>query len=100
MSIGEEFLSYDTQPVSSWRLLLGVLSSLTPLVPGGRRRMRSLQILLHRSWDQVDDSFLVRWDDSCRQDLCWWLDLTSLGEGVSVSQVSGVPEPRLLVRHL
>ena len=35
MSIGDKFLSSVAQPVSSWRVLLGVLSSLTPLVPGG-----------------------------------------------------------------
>ena len=45
--IGEEFLSTATQPVSSWWVLLGVLSSLTPLVPGGRLHMWSLQLLLH-----------------------------------------------------
>ena len=35
-SIVEEFLSCDAQPASSWLALLGVLSSLTPLGPGGR----------------------------------------------------------------
>ena len=35
LSIGEEFLSSVAQPVSSWRVLLGVLASLTPLVLGG-----------------------------------------------------------------
>ena len=59
LSIGDEFLFSVAQPVSSWRIFLGVLSSLTPLVPGGRLRMRSLQLLLHRLWDQVDDSTLV-----------------------------------------
>ena len=34
-SIVEEFLSCDAQHASSWLVLLGVLSSLTPLVPGG-----------------------------------------------------------------
>ena len=66
----------------------GVLSSLTPLVPGGCLWMRSLQLLLHRSWDQVDDSSLVRWDGFCHRDLNWWLDPTPLGEGVSLLQVS------------
>ena len=32
--IAEEFLSCDAQPASSWLVLLGVLSSLTPLIPG------------------------------------------------------------------
>ena len=35
----EEFLSCDMHPVSLWRTLLGILSSLTSIVPGGRLRM-------------------------------------------------------------
>ena len=57
--IGEEFLSSVVQPASSWQALLGVLCSLTPLIPGGRLCMRSLQLLLHYSWDCLDDSALV-----------------------------------------
>ena len=79
LSIDKEFLSSVAQPESSWRVLLGALSSLTSLIPGGRLRMRSLQLLLHRSWDQVDDSILVRWDISCRRDLEWWLVQSRLG---------------------
>ena len=86
--IGEEFLSSVVQPASSWQVLLGVLCSLTPLIPGGRSRMRSLQLLLHRSWDRLDDSTLVSWDDSCRLDLLWWLDQPRLEVGVSLSLVS------------
>ena len=36
LSIAEEFLSSVAQPASSWQVLLGVLCSLIPLVPGGR----------------------------------------------------------------
>ena len=82
-----KFLSCVEQLAASWQVLLGVLSSLTPLVPGGRLRMRSLQ-LLHRSWDQQDNSVLVRWDRACRQDLEWWLVRSCLEEGVSLAQVS------------
>ena len=35
LSIGDEFLSCEKQPAFSWLELLGVLSSLIPLVPGG-----------------------------------------------------------------
>ena len=59
--------------------------------------MRSLQLTLHRSWDQVGNFVLVQWDDLCYQDLCWWLDPDHLGEGVSVPDI---PKPRLLVRRL
>ena len=42
LSIGDVFLSCEERPVSSWLELLGVLSSMIQLVPGGRLRMRSL----------------------------------------------------------
>ena len=40
-----EFLSYRQQNVVSWCCLLGRLSSLCHLVPGGHLHMRSLQLL-------------------------------------------------------
>ena len=46
----EEFLSGDRQPDFLWRRLLGILSSLTAIIPGGRLRMRSLQLRLHLLW--------------------------------------------------
>ena len=54
LSTAEEFRSSASPPASLWLSLLGVLSSLAHLVPGGRLRMRSLQICLHRSWDRQD----------------------------------------------
>ena len=48
LSIGDVFLSCVSQPASSWLELLGVLSSMIQLVPGGRLRMRSLQLALRR----------------------------------------------------
>ena len=61
LSISDVFLSCVRQPVSSWLELLGVLSSMIHLVPGGRLRMRSLQFTLRRSWDHVDQTVLVSW---------------------------------------
>ena len=69
LSIAEEFLSSVAQPASSWQVLLGVLCSLIPLVPGGRLRMRSLQFCLHRGWDRLDVDALVHWDSACHLDL-------------------------------
>ena len=69
LSIGDVFLSCVRQPVSSWLELLGVLSSMIQLVPGGRLRMRSLQFTLRRSWDQVDQTVLVSWTPDIRRDL-------------------------------
>ena len=82
------FLSCARQPVSSWLKLLGVLSSLIQLVPGGRLCMRSLQLALRRQWDHVDQSILVEWSQEIRQDLDWWLDRDRLDLGISLEQVS------------
>ena len=71
----EEFLS------SLWRRLLGILSSPISIVPGGRLRMRSLQLRLHLLWDQMDDSTLIPWD------LEWWVTLDRLQSGISPAQV-------------
>ena len=88
LSIGDVFLSCARQPVSSWLELLGVLSSLIQLVPGGRLRMRSLQLALRRQWDHVDQSILVKWSQEIHQDLDWWLDRDRLELGISLEQVS------------
>ena len=65
-----------------------MLSLLAHLVPGGRLRMRSLQLCLNRSWDRVDLSAPVSWTACCLQDLPWWLHLPRLSQGVSLCQVS------------
>ena len=65
-----------------------MLSSLSHLVPGGRLRMRSLQLCLHQSWDRVDQSTRVPWSQDCLRDLRWWLHLPRLSQGVSLRQVS------------
>ena len=48
-STAAEFHSCASPTPSLWLSLLGVLSSLAYLVPGGRLRLRSLQLCLHRS---------------------------------------------------
>ena len=88
LSIGDVFLSSEHQPVSSWLELLGVLASMIQLVPGGRLRMRSLQFVLRRSWDQIDQLILVRWTPGICCDLEWWLDRERLELGISLDQVS------------
>ena len=88
LSTAEEFRSSASPPASLWLLLLGVLSSLAHLVPGGRLRMRSLQICLHRSWDRQDLEALVSASVECLRDLQWWLHPPRLSLGVSFCQVS------------
>ena len=84
----KEFRSSASLPARLWLSLLGMLSSLAHLVPGGRLRMRSLQLCLNRSWDHVDLSVPVSWTACCLQDLQWWLHLPRLSQGVSLGQVS------------
>ena len=88
LSTAGEFRSSASPPASLWLSLLGMLSSLAHLVPGGRLRMRSLQLCLNRSWDHVDLSLPVAWSAECLQDLQWWLHLPRLSQGVSLRQVS------------
>ena len=88
LSIGDVFLSCVSQPVSSWLEFLGMLSSMIQLVPGGRLRMRSLQLTLRRQWDQIDESQLVEWSPVIQDVLSWWRDRDRLVLGVSLEQVS------------
>ena len=87
-STADAFLSCAAPPASTWLRLLGILSSLAHLVPGGRLSLRSLQLCLHRLWDREDMSALLPWSPDCRRDLQWWLDLPRLSLGVSFVQVS------------
>ena len=82
------FLSCADPPASTWLSLLGMLSSLSHLVPGGRLRVRSLQLCLHQAWDRGDQSVRIPWTPVCLRDLQWWLDLPRLSHGVSLAQVS------------
>ena len=87
-STADAFRSSASPPASLWLSLLGALSSLAHLVPGGRLRMRSLQLCLHRSWDRLDLQAPVPVSLVCLQDLQWWLHLPRLSSGVSLYQVS------------
>ena len=87
-STADVFLSCVAPPASTWLRLLGILSSLAHLVPGGRLRVRSLQLCLHQQWDREDLSALIPWSPLCRRDLQWWLDRPRLSLGVSLVQVS------------
>ena len=81
----EDFLSTPSPPAFLWRRLLGHLSSLTLLVPGGMLRMRLLQLCLKDQWDFLDDQFQVSWSPLCREDLLWWARVAQRREGVSLS---------------
>ena len=50
--------------------------------------MRSLQFVLRRSWDQVDQSVLVQWTPEVRSNLEWWLDRARLELVIPLDQVS------------
>ena len=85
------FLSSAAPPASLWLSLLGMLSSMAHLVPGGRLcilSLLSLQLCLHQSWDRVDQLTRIPWSPDCLRDLRWWLHLPCLSQGVSLRQVS------------
>ena len=88
-----EFLRSSAPPASLWQSLLGMLSSLSHLVPGGRLWMRSLQICLHRSWDRLDPSAPVAWSPGPQVVASRG---SPLSRGVSPS---GIPRSGILVRR-
>ena len=79
------FLSSRRQSVVTWCALLGRLTSLCHLVPGGRLRLRSLQLCLRKSCDFVDESVSVEWTDMIRSDLLWWSGARNILAGVSLA---------------
>ena len=74
----QDFLSTWSHPVSVWRQLLGIMSSMSALVPDSRLRMRALQIRLNVAGRLQLDDFLVEWDSDCHPDLLWWSDVSHL----------------------
>ena len=82
----QDFLSTWSHPVSVWRQLLGIMSSMSALVPGSRLRMRALQIRLNVASRLQLDDFLVEWDSDCHQDLLWWSDVSRLTVGMPLGE--------------
>ena len=74
----QEFRSDRQHPVSVWRRLLGVMSSMLAIVPGARLLMHSLQLRLNASGPFLLEEDLVSWDDGCLLDLWWWSEESHL----------------------
>ena len=55
----QEFRSDRLHPVLAWHRLLGVMSSMSAIVPGARLRMRSLQLRLNASGPLLHDEDIV-----------------------------------------
>ena len=91
-SLMHEFI-FCRQHLPFWRQLLGVMSSMSSLVPGSRLRMRSLQLRLYAAGRSLVDTAVVSWDDSCLKDLGWW----SVESNVLVCLPLGLPQPDLLL---
>ena len=81
-SLVQPFLSDGLHPLSVWRQLLGVMSSVSALVPGARLCMHSLQLRLNVAGSRLQDEDPVPWDDSCLPDLRWWSDVSHLQAGL------------------
>ena len=82
----QDFLSDRLHPVSVWRSLLGMMSSMSAIVPGSRLRMRSLQLRLNAAGPLLVDGDLVSWDDGCLRDLRWWSDDSHLLVGLPLGK--------------
>ena len=78
----QQFLSDRLHPVSVWCSLLGMMSSMSAIVPGSRLRMRSLQLCLSTAGRLLLYDHLVSWDDACLRDLRWWSDESHLLVGL------------------
>ena len=88
-----EFESSRLQPLALWLSLLGVMSSLSTVVPSSRLRMRSLQHRMLIAGPHLCDDELISWDDSCLQDLRWWSVAANLEVGVPLD----LPHPDLIL---
>ena len=84
------FLSNQCPPAKEWMVLLGHLASLIYLVPGGRRRMRNLQLQLSRSWNRQlqSETVAIPWTTHICADLLWWSNESNLWSGQSLQLVS------------
>ena len=93
LSLVDDFASSRHQPLSAWRFLLGVMSSMSAVVPGARLRMRLLQLRLNVAGALASEVDLVSWDDSCLSDLQWWSVVSHLVVRVPLD----LPRPDLLL---
>ena len=84
-------LSCTLQPITMWRKLLGMMSSMSTRVPGSRLRMRFLQLRLNVGAPFLVESDVVSWDDSCLEDLRWWSVASHLMVGLQL----GLPQSDL-----
>ena len=82
----EEFLSKRRQSARFWRVLMGHLASLIHLVPGGRLRVRSVQLALRSRWDFKDKGRLEEGVslESHSPELMFWSDLSDQDWGANM----------------
>ena len=92
-SLVSDFASCPLQPLALWCQLLGVMSSLSSIIPWSRLRMLSLQLCLNSAGRLLPDSDSVSWDASCLEDLWWWSDESHLLVGLPL----GLSHPSLLL---
>ena len=93
LSLVYDFVSSRQQPLSIWWSLLGVMSSMSALVPRAWLRMRSLQLRLNVAGALTSEDALISWDDSCLLDLRWRSVVAHLKVGVPLD----LPCPDLLL---
>ena len=83
------FLKDSNLPAGVWLRLLGHLSSLEKLVPGGRLRMRALQFCLNEAWSRSQDKdHRVKPSREALRDLVWWNADENIWKGLSLQAVN------------
>ena len=82
------FKSQEQPPAFQWQQVLGHITSLEKLVPGGRIRTRTLQWQLKSHWtqNQSHPSCPIPLDLQCRLHLDWWTNWTNLTKGIPLEQ--------------
>ena len=78
------FKSQEQPPAFQWQQVLGHITSLEKLVPGGRIRTRTLQwqLISHWTQNQSHPSCPIPLDLQCRLHLDWWTNWTNLTKGI------------------
>ena len=83
INIIARLMALPAPPAHLWQQVLGHLSSLCLMVPGGRRRMRSMQLQLNSCWNHQSQAKLhpVPLTPKVKEDLTWWASRDNLLQG-------------------
>ena len=78
------FIQRETAPALEWQKVIGLLTAVEKLMPGGRLRIRPLQIHLNKNWKQNKDSqqMKIQLTPEVKEAIKWWLEEERYNVGV------------------